>query len=265
MKRSVQKFALLLLALYIVSFMSLALVAAENPAGTDSGSNTITDSARSAVTTGVQKTTTLGERLFGVFKGAEGISKDTQLLITKFLLIFLVVIIVYAIANFLPFFPPEQPGIKWTFSIVIGILAFIFVKPEEIEILLKTYEALGIALTTIIPLVIILTFTYKLRETNAGLATIVNKVVLIIFLGYLLFQWLTFEVPVNKDAPTLAWLYPICAAITLFWLLGEGYFSKKIRQGEIKSESEKSKEAVEEAVGGIRAAMKLNKDLAKKV
>lgn len=266
MKKGVQRFALLLLALYIVSFMSLSFVSAVDPApGSTSevgGSDTLTDSARSAVATGVQKTTTLGERLFGVFKNTGGISKDTQLLLTKLLLIFLVVIIVYAIATFLPFFPPAQPGIRWVFAIIIGILAFIFVKPEEIEVLLKTYEALGIALTTIIPLVILLTFTYELQQNSPGIAIIVNKVVLIIFFGYLLFQWVTLEVPVNKDAPALAWLYPICAVITLFWLLGEGYFSKKIKKAEIKAEQEKAEEATDDAIGGLKLLRKVKKGAA---
>ncbi|MBM3232943.1 hypothetical protein FJZ18_02125 [Candidatus Pacearchaeota archaeon] len=260
MKRSGKIFALLLLSLVLVSFISISLVVAEDE---------VADAARSAVASGASEATTVGERMFGplaaLFKGG-AMSESTQLLITKLLLIFLVVIVVYAVAGFLPFFPDNQPGLKWAFSIVIGILAFIFVKPAEIKVLLTTYQALGIAVTTIIPLIIILTLTYKLSEKAPGVASIANKVILIIFLGYLFVQWgaMTAQpIKPNEDVPALLWLYPITALITLVWLLAEKWIERRMRKAERGAEQERAEETIDDAVGGARDLAKVHKELSK--
>ncbi len=262
MKKGVQGFAFLLLSLVLVSFLSISLVStltkSENTASSD-----LTETARTTVATGAKQTTTVFERMFGVFKGTGGISPETQLTITKWILIFLVVLVVYSIATFIPFFPENQPSIRWFFAIAIGILSFIFVKPEEIGILLKSYQALGIAVTSVIPLIIILTLTHRLREASPGTAIIVNKVILILFLGYLIFQWATLEVPVNQDPPALAWLYPICAVITLVWLLGEGYFSKMMEDGKEEVKEDRVRRRLKRSTAYVNNTANAETDLEK--
>lgn len=76
----------------------------------------------------------------------------------------LVVMMVYSLISFVPFFGESQ-GIKWAASIIIGILAFFYIKVDTIVALLGTYESLGIVLSVAIPFLIVLGFSIRL-ETN---------------------------------------------------------------------------------------------------
>ena len=248
MKRSGQKIAFLLLSLVVVSFLSTSFVFAADPPALPGTSG--------------PETTTLFKKMFGsLFSGAE-MSKETKLSITKWMLIFLVVLVVYSITIFLPFFPEDQPLIKWLFAIVIGILSFIFVDVKNIDLLLKNYEALGIAITSVIPLIIILTITYELKKKAAGIAAVANKVILILFFGYLLLQWAALEVPLNGNMPDLGWLYLVCAVVTLIWLLFEKRIQNAIKKGKQDAESEAADGTVSSAVSGIVHAKQLEEGLA---
>ncbi len=266
MKKGVQRFAFLLLALYIISFLSITFVAAVEPAPTDAGSDTLQDKVRETAAT---KGKTVFERTFGplgaIFKSTGGMSEDTKLTLSKFLLIFLVVIVVYAIAGFLPFFDENKTGLKWTFAIVIGILSFLFVKTEDVKVLVTNYSALGIAITSVIPLIIILTITYQMREKYAGPAAVINKVLLLIFLGFLLVQWYSYGTQVlddDQELSALYWLYPLCAFITLCWLFWEGRIQHWMRRSKLEARDEAAGETVDNAIRGARDLAQTHEGLA---
>ena len=116
--------------------------------------------------------------------------------ISRILLMFLVVLIVYSVADFLPFFPQEKDKgyIKWLFAGVVAVLSFLFVDGADIQLILTNYEALGIMLTSIIPLVVILAFTFKMRTgDNKKYANIINTPLIIGFGIYTLIKWWSFD------------------------------------------------------------------------
>jgi len=161
--------------------------------------------------------------------------------LAKWMLVFLLVLIVYTISTFIPFFPDDNPWIQWLFAIVVGILGFLFVTPEQIKLLLTNYQALAIALTTIIPLVILITFTSKLREKRAGIATYINKPLIILFFIYLVVSWWNFD---SANTGGLGWMYILTLVATLIWL----FFEKGIASRAMKNISDRQMKKAEERI-----------------
>ncbi len=88
-------------------------------------------------------------------------TEDFRLYSAQFLFLMLVTLIIYAISNFIPFLEQSHPGLRFMVALIIGILSTLYLAPEEIYTALLGYEALGIALTTVIPLIVLLTFTIQ--------------------------------------------------------------------------------------------------------
>jgi len=72
----------------------------------------------------------------------------------KFLMFILVALIVYGIAEFLPFLG-SKPLLNGAISIVIGLLSTVYLSKEEVLTSILAYSALGVTLTLIIPFCII--------------------------------------------------------------------------------------------------------------
>jgi hypothetical protein len=147
--------------------------------------------------------------------------------ISSLLLTTLVVLAVYSLMSFLPLFGDSSEGIKWSASIIIGILSFLYVDITTIKTILINYETLGVILTSIIPFLIIFAFSLRLESAKTGPNFIfnwfLNKFLLIGFGVYL-------AVKIGnsmKDASfskTLLIIYIITFAITIVWF----FIQKKV-------------------------------------
>jgi len=167
------------------------------------------------------------------FLSAKNVSQGTQEWVSKVLLIVLLALLIYSIAGAIPFVP-DNDTVRWLIAIVISLLSFLFVPAGDILYILVNYQALGIALTTFIPLLIILIFTVEFGNKKPEFASIFNKLILILFALYIGFAW--FKVDYGEGAsPALAWAYPLTLVITLIWLFIEGkvtrFFFKKRMKG----------------------------------
>jgi len=168
-----------------------------------------------------------------------GSTPESQTGIAKILLITLVVLLVYSVADSLPFLGGvEKEGVRWAFSIIVGILSFMFVTTDIIRAILTNYEALGVALTSIIPLIILMVFVARLRTTHAAIANVVDKPLFLIFGIYLFVRW----VSLAGEGNGYAWIYIITAGISVIWALGAGrWLSKKFKEEKQTSMVQESK------------------------
>lgn len=176
---------------------------------------------------------TLGQQVVDWILSSDKISDDTRGAISKLLLTGLVILLVFTISSVVPFLDDATDTIKWSVSIIIGLLSFMFVKVENITYILTNFEALGVALTTIIPLIIIVSFTVKLNEKNPQIARIINPIFLIVFAVYLGIKWgmITFGYYQIKQIPELGYAYPITLVLVLIWFMwGERKFTKWYRE-----------------------------------
>jgi len=99
------------------------------------------------------------ETKFGIAGAGES---DYAALLSFFLLVFIVGLLVYDIADLLPFF--SKPWMKTAFAVAFSILAFMFFDMNQIEYLTSTYQAAGIAMVAIIPFIVIAAFVWKLDK-----------------------------------------------------------------------------------------------------
>ena len=223
MKKESKILALLLVSLFLISFLSYFVSAKDSQAPSSSAA-----------------VKTVGEKIKSFFSNinpnTSGLSNDVKLGISKILLTILVILLVYSIIAFVPVIG-DKPAIAGGVSIIVGILSFIFVKPEDIQGILVTYEALGVILTTVLPLIIIITFTIKLREKSPGMAVFVNKLIIAGFAVYVGVKWWT--LPNNA---TLSWVYPITFIVSLIWLFLERWIYWKIFAAALSGNTEEFKQ-----------------------
>ena len=153
------------------------------------------------------------------------------------LIIFLVVMLVYDITSILPFFNSKD-WIKWVFSIVFGILAFLFVNPKEIAVLVSTYQAVGVTIVAVIPFIVIWAFVWKLEhraeEETKPSYSMFGKMIWGFFGAYLLFQWNKLRnAPETANSPVLmAYLVLAVVAIVLVFMQSKIY--AWLRKGSLK-------------------------------
>jgi hypothetical protein len=170
--------------------------------------------------------TPLSDAIGNFFSSIQKVSLDesNKASLSRVLLILLVVMFVYSISSFIPLLE-DSPFIQFSISVIIGILSFLYVSAEDIRLILTNYEALGVALTSIIPLLIILVFTFQLRRKSASVATFVNPLIIILFASYSLYKW--FTVSPTSDLKLLYLFSLILAAI---WFFVGSWLSFKIEQ-----------------------------------
>lgn len=170
-----------------------------------------------------------------------GIPDDAKAGLGKILLATLVVLLVFSILGFVPFLSDSSTGIQWTVSIIIGILSFLFVSPKNIEFIMANYEALGITLTTILPLLIIIAFSLKIaRDRRYGLSwgIFISKFAIILFAIYDIGRWLTISWDTSQPTPVLAWMYPLSLIIAIIWFFAARKIVEKVDELEKKKEEE---------------------------
>ena len=154
--------------------------------------------------------------LFG-FTSSEGFA--------TFLLATLVIMIVYSLMSFVPFFG-DSVGIQWAASIIIGVLAFFYVDISRVKTLLLAYEALGFVFAGVIPFLVVLAFTIKLetgKNTKGKISTyIISNTVLWVFLGYIFFK----AIGEGSDSNLRIWMWALLVA-GIFWIIAKKPIVKK--------------------------------------
>ena len=162
------------------------------------------------------------------------LSDESKNLLSKILLMALVVLIVYSVTSFLPFVPSDKDYVNWLIAIIVGILSFLFVSADNIRYILINYEGLGIVLTSVLPFVILLVVSYRLRMNNPAIANLLNPAFFIGFLLYIGSRWITYR-PSENVLPELSYVYPLTFALTAIYLVFERrlskYFFKKELEG----------------------------------
>lgn len=162
----------------------------------------------------------------------------------KFLLTSLIVMIVYSVVSFLPFVPEGKDYINWIIAAIVGILSFMYVDALYIQTIVSNYEALGIALTSILPLVIIILFTYRLREEHPEMASLINKPLIVLFTTYLIFRWYV----LFKEGSGLTIIYAIAVIVSFGWLLFEKWIYVKIAKAFLKGDVDSAKDMYESEI-----------------
>jgi len=79
----------------------------------------------------------------------------------QFLLMTVLFMLLYSIVTLMPF---VSDNLQLPFAVVISILAFMFIDTDAITTLLTNYEVLGIVLTAVLPVLVLLAFTFRIYQ-----------------------------------------------------------------------------------------------------
>jgi hypothetical protein len=172
------------------------------------------------------------------------LNESTKQNLSKILLTALVALLTYEIVGFLPFIGNE--GIKWGVSIIVAILSFLYISPGDILAIVTVYGALGIALTSVLPLVIIMFFSLRFEETMAEkgsnkkvYAQLFDTLIFIIFGIYQIYMIIS-PLPGTSG---LRYLYLITAVIMFIWAI-------QLKKITIKFVKERKRRSEGEGVSG---------------
>ena len=145
-------------------------------------------------------------------------AQTTKLSVANVILFLIYFLLVFDIITFLPFF--ENPKwAKWAVAGGVGILGFLFLDPAYVGVVIGNYEALAVALTSVIPFLLLFAFMYRLEKEalDGDLSVAVSKpisyVVLIIFALYLGYKLFT-----EPEAYAIWYGVSFVAVIVLFFL-----------------------------------------------
>lgn len=121
---------------------------------------------------------------------------------SQFMFLALIFILIYEIVGFVPIFSKK---LKLPIVFLITLLAFLFTSVEEITMMLQTYESMGIILTVVLPVLILLSFTFRIyqrayegkSETSPFYAEMFNLIFLIFFGIFFIRYSASEEFPIN--------------------------------------------------------------------
>jgi len=156
-----KRFALILIALIVLSFVVTSFVSAD--AFTDS----ILSLGKTANDYFLLKDDTYGSI------GAIG----------KWLILLLIVTLIYSSFSFVEF--PENTGMKILLSVIIGFLSTILISQQEVVTIIISYTALGIALVTFLPILILGFFTMVVATKAKPIGIFLQKILWILYSVYL--------------------------------------------------------------------------------
>jgi len=189
------------------------------------------DDSSSTAQKGIIKT--LGDAFFGgIFeKNASVTLGQYKVGISQILLLLLTALLVYSVSDFLPFLP-DKDWVKWSVSLIVALLAFLFIDPATITGIVDTYGALGVALTSIFPLIILLAFHLKIKDNPrfAPYSGFLRIFLFSIFGLWMIMKWYNAS---TGPASQYSTIYLISALIAGVWvIIGDRVLQRFIRAKE---------------------------------
>ena len=106
--------------------------------------------------------------------------------LTKWFLLFLVVILIYAALAAADF--PPNTLLRIIISVVVGLLATILITTEELITMLQGYTALGVTIGVALPFIIMGFFTIMVARSMSPIGIYLQKVLWVIFAGYMIIK-----------------------------------------------------------------------------
>ena len=161
----------------------------------------------------------------------------------KFLFFLLVLIIVSAVTGFIPLFK-DKKAIGFLFSLIVSILAVFFIPTTLILSMLNPYSALGVALLSVIPFLIMFQFTQKSLKNP-----FLKKVAWLFFVIILLVLTVSTAYKSAETGSTddiiYLWTYAGISILAVFMLLWGNRIDKAIRAGKKVAKMERAMEKME--------------------
>ena len=185
----------------------------------------------------------VGRNVGGFMKGfAEGIAAFfTEAVgadsgISQFFFFILLAMIIYTFVS--SFFSDTNNTIRWIITLAISSLAMIGIPKEFVTSLLVSYGAMGLTILTIIPLLVVLVFSIKVKNLMLARATWAFYA---IYYAAIVFR----GIADNGDTEWFYWVAAIIGGL-MFWLVP--YIRKALVGEELKKDLETAEAAIKKNI-----------------
>lgn len=189
-------------------------------------------------------------------KGLSGaIGADAKSGISKFFFVILLAMIIHSFIS--SFFSDSNTFLKWGITISISALAYLGIPEGYLEALLVSYGAMGLTILTVIPFLIMVIFTVKVKDLMIARGT---------WVFYVLYYMISIvgKIIETKGAEPAYWIAILGGGLMFFTIpylrhmFDEGKISAKVEKAEAAIEKhsqsqkirQKSDESVVENLGG---------------
>ncbi|MEM0465558.1 MAG: hypothetical protein QXW97_02545 [Candidatus Pacearchaeota archaeon] len=175
----------------------------------------------------------------------------------------MITIIIYLIIGNI--FGSSKTGWMFILSVLISFLATAYLTPEDIYSVINSYTALGLTITTMIPIAVLFALTYRASTANEGQTTLImiQYIAWILFGAYSIYRFI-YEYwwqETETASLTTGWIVVAAALLSA----GMVIFNKQIIHFLVKKEIEAKNEAINkktaEAGNVINALDKLGEKL----
>ena len=156
------------------------------------------------------------------------------------LVFFLVALVVYAVAEFIPFLESKN-WIAVVFSLIVAALSTFYLNAQDLNSILVSYSAFGIVITAIIPFFLIAVISKKSHDKGFPL---LGKLLWIAFIIVTLIRWLSMDVSQVTGGSLgglTKWIYPLLVLIALAMLISERWIYFRIFRSVMRGEFDQAK------------------------
>ncbi len=161
-------------------------------------------------------------------------------LFQQILVFFLVALVVYAVAEFIPFLESKN-WVAIVFSLIVAALSTFYLNAQDLNSILVSYSAFGIVITAIIPFFLIAVISKKSHDKGFPL---LGKVLWIAFILVTLIRWLSMDVSQVAGGSLgglTKWVYPLLVLIALAMLFSERWIYFRIFRSVMRGEMDDAK------------------------
>tara|TARA_Y100000034_G_C6908725_1_gene422584 strand:+ start:2032 stop:2793 length:762 start_codon:yes stop_codon:yes gene_type:complete len=181
--------------------------------------------------------------------------------VAKIVLLLLLTVFLYAITDFLPFFPKGKHGIKWMFSVLVAFLATAYLTPGEIYAQMMLYGALGFTLGAVIPLAIIIFFSVEVGRDPTPGSIILQYFMWVAFAGFLIYRIITGIIEAGVEPNSILFWFEVVVLLFAIVIIAK---NKAIRKWLFRTDLGLKKEKAERKQDVIEAGEELSERKAKK-
>jgi hypothetical protein len=184
--------------------------------------------------------------------------------VAKIFFFVIIGLVIFLILN--PIFGGKHTGIMLILSGAISFLATAYITPDEIYSILISYTALGLTITTLIPIAILLGLSFRAATASEGqtILILLQWVAWILFSIYSIYRFI-FDWLYGKEGSSLMnWIIIATAAISLIMVIANKSVLKLVMKEEIAAEKIAAKRKVEDALTTVEVLSGAERRLAGK-
>jgi hypothetical protein len=172
----------------------------------------------------------------------------------KILYFVLLTILIFSVLELAGFI--NSPGLRWAISVIVSIIATAYITPEQFFAIGQEYSAMGLAISTFIPFLIISLFTVASAKDGRAEGLFLQGIIWWLFTGFLAYNWYMNRAQSYSGMLLVMAILSLIMAVLNVWvtkLIGSLYFNA-IKEG--------SEEKLRAAIAMEKLQAKGLKDLA---